>query len=135
MFYRIQWTFFILYSYRLSYKYDTNSCLKDSTFIAIVHDILTSNEIPDASNLALPLANFTVQFLTFFANIGSIISGYPWYIRTFYIGYFIDSKYNEISLFLILLSISLIAILTGYIKANELPLLDQYEYNLDKTWL
>lgn len=48
----------------------------DSTTGAIVHNITKSTETPGALNLGLPLANFTMQFLTFIANISPIISGY-----------------------------------------------------------
>jgi dipeptide/tripeptide permease len=110
-------------------------------------------KIPGALNLGPPLATFTMQFSTLFANTAPIISGYYSAtkldkFKSIKLGVFIGilghfiliissipsiMKFLYPSYFIILLSISLIAILAVYIKANTLTLLlDQYEYNLNR---
>lgn len=129
-------------------KFPTNSITG-----AIKINPITSNETPGALNLGLSFASFTMQFLTFFANISPIISGYiaDTYLGKFksvYIGTIIGiighftlviasipfvMQLPYVSYIIILLSVALIAISAGFIKSNILPLLlDQYEHKQSK---
>lgn len=129
-------------------KFPTNSITG-----AIKINPITSNETPGALNLGLSFASFTMQFLTFFANLSPIISGYiaDTYLGKFksvYIGTIIGiighftlviasipfvMQLPYVSYIIILLSVALIAISAGFIKSNILPLLlDQYEHKQSK---
>lgn len=126
---------------------------KDSTTGAIIHNVLTSTETPGALGLGLPLATFTMQFLTFFANFSPVISGYYsdtklGKFKSIWLGSIIGivghfilvisslpfiMKLPILSYTIVLISVMTIAISAGFIKSNILPLLlDQYEYKEDK---
>ncbi|KAG0677279.1 hypothetical protein C6P40_003304 [Pichia californica] len=149
------------FSERFSY-YMISGCLtnmiqrslpKDSINGSIIHNISSSTETPGALGLGLPLASFTMQFITFFSNFSPVISGYyadtklgkykSIYLGTIIgiIGHFIlvisslpsIINHSILSFIIVLISVAIIAIAAGFIKPNILPLLlDQYEYKLNK---
>lgn len=152
---------FVEFSERFSY-YMISGCLTnmiqrplplDSISGSIIHNIKNSFETPGALGLGLPLASFTMQFITFFANLSPLLSGYYsdtklGKFRSIYLGSIIGIighfllvlsslpliiKFPLISFIIILISVAIIAISAGFIKPNILPLLlDQYEYQLNK---